>query len=188
MSTAGFHERHLTTEEILAHLFPVHEGAVPVPLHLSVCSECQAKVARLHEAWLLDKGAVQGVLEEIPPAFWAEQKGAILARVRDEAAAASAPASFPLRWTARAVRRPAVAAASLAAAMILVAGISVLRPREAAVAPAASPLSMSAVEASAASPHGLVDAADLRDDELLRGVDQSLSEELPFRSLIPEEV
>jgi hypothetical protein len=186
MSAAGFHERHLTTDEIVAHLFPVHEGAVPVPLHLSVCSECQAKVARLHEAWLLDKGAVQGVLEEIPSAFWAEQQGAILARVRDEAAAASAPAPFPLRWTARAVRRPAVAAASLAAALALVAGISVLKPHEAAVQPSGP--NVTAAETSSASPHGLVDAADLRDDELLRGIDQSLSEELPFRSLIPEEV
>src|ERR1035437_4112811 len=117
MNAAGFHERHLTSEEIVARVFPVHEGAVPVPLHLSVCPECLEKVARLREASLLDKGAVEGVLEEIPPAFWDEQRSSTLSRVRDEAATAGM-ASFPLRWTARAVRRPAVAAASLAAALV----------------------------------------------------------------------
>jgi hypothetical protein len=183
MNAAGFHERHLTSEEIVARVFPVHEGAVPVPLHLSVCPECLEKVARLREASLLDKGAVEGVLEEIPPAFWDEQRSSTLSRVRDEAATAGM-ASFPLRWTARAVRRPAVAAASLAAALALVAGISVLRPHGTLVGPPAS----TAAEPRATLPNDLASAADVRDDELLRGVDQALSEELPFRSLIPEEV
>jgi|GEM_PF-958923 len=183
MNAAGFHERHLTSEEIVARVFPVHEGAVPVPLHLSVCPECLEKVARLREASLLDKGAVEGVLEEIPPAFWDEQRSSTLSRVRDEAATAGM-ASFPLRWTARAVRRPAVAAASLAAALALVAGISVLRPHGTLVGPPAS----MAAEPRATLPNDLASAADVRDDELLRGVDQALSEELPFRSLIPEEV
>ncbi|HEX7581369.1 MAG TPA: hypothetical protein VF580_15335, partial [Thermoanaerobaculia bacterium] len=90
----------------------------------------------------------------------------------------------PLRWTARAVRRPAVAAASLAAALALVAGISVLRPHGTLVGPPAS----TAAEPRATLPNDLASAADVWDDEILRGVDQALSEELPFRSLIPEEV
>ncbi len=184
MSTAGFHERHLTSEEIVARVFPINEGAVPVPLHLSVCSECQAKVGRLREAWLLDKGAVDGVLDEIPPAFWDEQRSSILSRVRDEAATAPGTASFPLRWSARVMRRPAVAAASLAAALALVAGISVLRPYGTRVGLPASTATV--VRATVSS--DFANAADVRDDELLQGVDQALSEELPFRSLIPEEV
>ena len=178
MSTTGFHERHLTSEEIVARVFPVHEGAVPVPLHLSVCAECQEKVDRLREAWVLDRGAVQGVLEAIPETSWESQQREILASVREEAAKASAPVAFPLRWTARAVRRPAVAAASLAAALVLVGGISVLRPRSSPVVP----------PVPTASPADVVNASDVRDDELLRGVDESLSKELPFRALIPEEV
>lgn len=183
MTASRIHERHLTSEEIVARVFPVHEGAVPVPLHLSVCPQCQEKVVRVREAWLLDNGAVEGVLEEIPPVFWDGQRSSILSRVRDEAAMAGA-APFPLRWTAHAVRRPAVAAASLAAALVLVAGITVLRPRETRVGPSASTVA----ETRAALPNDLANAADVRDDELLRGVDQALSEELPFRSLIPEEV
>jgi hypothetical protein len=189
MITAGFHERHLTTEEIVARVFPVHEGAAPVPLHLSVCAECQGKVARLREAWILDKGGVQGVMEGIPPSSWGEQRSAILARVRDEAASASAPAPFPLRWTVRAVRQPAIAAASLAAALVLVAGLSFFRHRGAVEGPGVPVASGApAAGAQAASPVGLVSAADLRDDELLQGVEESLSQDIPFRSLIPEEV
>lgn len=183
MTSAGFHEHHLTSEEVVARVFPVHEGAVPVPLHLSVCPECQKKVARFREAWLLDKGAVEGVLEEIPPAFWDEQRSSILSRVQDEAAMPDV-APFPLRWTARVMRRPAVAAVSLAAALTLVAGISFLRPRGTRVGPSASTVT----EPRASLPNGFVNAADVRDDELLRGVDEALSEEMPFRSLIPEEV
>ncbi len=184
MSAVGFHGRHLTSEEIVARVFPVHEGALPVPLHLSVCPECQEKVGRLREAWLLDKGAVAGVLEEIPPGFWAQQRQSVLSRVQDEAGKAAGLAPFPLRWTARAVRRPAIAAASLAAAMALVAGISVFWPHGTPVAPAVS----TAAAPRAAASRDLVSMVDVRDDELLRGVDQSLSEDVSFRPLIPEEV
>ena len=188
MSAVGFHGRHLTSEEIVARVFPVHEGGLPVPLHLSVCPECQEKVGRLRESWLLDKGAVAGVLEEIPPGFWEEQRSSILSRVQDEAGKSIGLAPFPLRWTARAVRRPAVAAACLAAALALVAGISTFWPHGARVAPASSTAMATATAPRSAASTDLVNAADVRDDELLRGVDQSLSEDVSFRPLIPEEV
>jgi hypothetical protein len=185
MNTTGLHDLHLTRDEVVARVFPVHEGAVPVPLHLSVCPECQAKVARLRVASLLDRGAVEGVVEEIPDAFWDRQRAVVLARVRDEAAAPpSSIASLPFRFKATVMRRPAVASASLAAALVLVAGITFLRPRP---APVAAPESAPVATEAETFPGGLATAADARDDELLCGVDTALSEEVPFRSLIPEE-
>jgi hypothetical protein len=65
-----------------------------------------------------------------------------------------------------------------------VAGISVFHSR----APQAVPPPSIASESRAELPNGLASVADARDDELLLGVDQALSEELPFRGLIPEEV
>ena len=181
MSGSELRDRHLTPEEMVAHVFPTHDGAAPVPLHLSVCRACQSKAARLRESFLLDKGAIEGVMEEIPAPFWEEQAAAVMAKVREEVSTPAGIASFPYRWKARVLRRPVLAAASLAAAVVLVAGLTLLRPHTPAPA-SAEP------QVAHANLGGFTEAADVRDDELLRSIDASLSEEIPFRSLIPEEV
>ena len=181
MSGPELRDRHLTLEETVAHVFPTHDGAAPVPLHLSVCRDCQARASRLRESFLLDKGAIEGVLEEIPAPFWEEQSAAVMGKVREGGSSPVGIASFPYRWKASVLRRPVLAAASLAAAVVLVAGLTLLRPR----APAPATVDPQVAHANLG---GFTEAADVRDDELLRSIDASLSEEIPFRSLIPEEV
>ena len=56
--------RHLSDDEIVDRVFPSTEAA-PVPIHLATCTTCQGRVARLREAWLLDRGAVEGTVEAI---------------------------------------------------------------------------------------------------------------------------
>ena len=73
MKTAGAPGRHLTPDEIVDRVFPADEQPAPVPLHLAACPDCQEKVSQLREAWLLDRGAVGGLVESIPDAFWIAQ-------------------------------------------------------------------------------------------------------------------
>ena len=121
--------RHLTDDEIVDRVFPSTESA-PVPLHLAACAECQARVARLREAWLLDRGAVEGRVEAVPAESWEAQSAAVMARVRGEAARpARGVFPFRLRWSEHLVRRPALAVSSVAAALALVTGLTLLRPR-----------------------------------------------------------
>lgn len=173
--------RHLTPEELVVRVFPVGEGAVPVPLHLAVCTECQSRVARLREAWLLDRGAVEGALESLPEELWQNQAASTMARVREEADRAARVRPFPFAALRPAlVRHPALALGSLAAALVLVAGLTLLRP--AATAPPAGPAEAPVDQAA------VVSAEDSNDDELLRDVDRMLAEEAPFGDLVPEGV
>ena len=121
--------RHLTDEEIVGRVFPVEEGPAPIPIHQAVCPECQQRVAKLREAFLLDRGAVTGVVESLPAEFWAAQRRAVLGRISELAAveAEEKATPFPARFTRSILHRPALAFGSLAAALALVAGLTVLR-------------------------------------------------------------
>lgn len=121
--------RHLTDDEIVDRVFPSTEGA-PVPLHLAACSECQARVARLREGWLLDRGAVEGAVDAIAPQAWETQAASVMSRVRDEASRPAKPVfPFRLRWPDHLVRRPVLALSSVAAALALVTVMTVVKPR-----------------------------------------------------------
>ena len=78
--------RHLTGDEIVNRIFPVEEGPAPIPMHLAVCPECQEKVSKLREAYLLDRGAVAGVVESLPGEFWTSQRRAVIGRISELAA------------------------------------------------------------------------------------------------------
>ncbi len=176
--------RHLTEDEVVGRVFPVEEGPAPIPIHQAVCPECQQRVAKLREAFLLDRGAVTGVVESLPGDFWNAQRKAILGRISELAAveAEQRATPFPARFTRSVLHRPALAFGSLAAALALVAGLTVLRggteagPSTAvatvAAAPAAGPAELSAV--------------DREDDDLLRAVDSVLSTEAAHEALLPE--
>lgn len=173
--------RHLTPEELVVRVFPVGEGAVPVPLHLAVCTECQSRVARLREAWLLDRGAVEGALESLPEELWQNQAASTMARVREEADRAARVRPFPFAGLRPALlKHPVLAFGSLAAAVVLVAGLTLLRPQ---VRPdSAGPLVVPAEQAA------LTEPGDVSDDQLLRDVDRLLAEETPYDILVPEGV
>lgn len=175
--------RHLTEEEVVSRVFPVEEGPAPILMHQAVCPECQARVAKLREAFLLDRGAVTGVVESIPPEFWAAQRRAVMGRVTELAAleAEEKATPFPARFTRSILHRPALAVGSLAAALALVAGLTVLRRGPETGVPAAT-------VAAAAAVNGLngLSVADRADDELLRSVDSVLSSEAPNEALLPE--
>ncbi len=170
---------HLTPDEIVARVFPVGEGAAPVPLHLAVCPECQARVAKLREAWLLDRGAVDGAIEAIPEGAWEAQAAATMARVHAEAARPPKAHPFPFPFRPVILRHPAAALGSVAAALALVAGLTFLRPQ---AAPVRAPERVTATT----DPSALTEPGDVKDDELLRSVDQTLAEDAPFSSLVPE--
>ena len=176
--------RHMTDEEIVARVFPVDEGPAPIPMHQAVCPECQQRVTKLREAFLLDRGVVTGVIESLPGDFWAAQRRAILGRISELAAveAEEKATPFPARFTRSILQRPALAFGSLAAALALVAGLTVLRGGTES-GPAASAATVAAVTAS--EPAGL-SAADREDDELLRSVDSVLSSEASHEALLPE--
>jgi hypothetical protein len=175
--------RHLTDEEIVHRVFPADEGPAPVPIHQAVCPECQARVAKLREAFLLDRGAVTGVVESLPPEFWAAQRRTVMARVREAASleAEEKATPFPARFTRSIVHRPALAFGSLAAALALVAGLTVLRG-----GPAPAPAGTPAVAATPAGGAGEVSSTDREDDELLYAVDTVLSAAAPQEALLPE--
>ena len=176
--------RHLTEEEVVNRVFPAEEGPAPIPIHQAVCPECQERVAKLREAFLLDRGAVAGVVESLPPEFWAAQRRAVMGRISEAAAldAEEKATPFPARFTRSILHRPALAVGSLAAALALVAGLTVLRtgpeggPAQGRVAVVATP---------AGGPYEL-SPADREDDELLRAVDSVLSADAPQEALLPE--
>lgn len=179
MKTSDAHGRHLTPDETVARVFPVDEGASPVPMHLAVCPECQSKVARLREGFLLDRGAVVGSVESYPDAFWGAQSAAVM-----DAVASAAPETnvhpFPLSIRGSFLRRPAVAVGSIAAALVLVAGLSILRPGSSSIS---QNLKSSPTLVPVAS-----EPADKSDDQLLRDIDQMLDQDAPYASLVPEGV
>lgn len=159
---------HLTPDEMVARVFPAGDDPAPVPMHLAVCAECQSRVVQLREAWLLDRGATDGVVEALPDAFWSAQSAAVMAAVAAEGRPAPVfrPAAFA-RSASTFVRRPAMAFGSLAAALALVAGLTFLRPS--AAPPPAGPVVI------AQTPVPLA-ADDSSDDELLRSIDQLLAD------------
>lgn len=172
---------HLTPDEIVARVFPIGEGAAPVPLHLAVCTACQERVARMREASLLDRGAVDGAMEAIPEEFWSRQAAATMVRVRFEAEKAAKIRPFPFVALKPALlRHPVMAVGSLAAAVVLVTGLTLLRPGSDTATP---PVPVAPAEQAIALP-----AADAGDDELLRAVDRLLAEETPYSALVPEGV
>lgn len=177
MTHAGSRVRHLSEEEIVGRVFPASEG-VPVPLHLAVCSECQARVALLREAWLLDRGAVEGTVDAVPDAAWREQTAAVMSTVREEAVRPRTVMNFVLRWPTHLVRRPVLAVLSVAAAVVLVAGLTLLRP-------GSVPVPQNAAVSPAAATASSLSSADASDDELLREVDRLVSSDLPLSDLVP---
>lgn len=179
MKTTEVRGRHLTPDEIVARVFPVDEETAPVPLHLAVCAECQSKVAHLREGWLLDRGAVAGVVDALPAGFWEGQTASIMQTLQSTGNVSTGVRPFPvfIRSTSF-LRRPVVAFGSLAAALVLMAGISFLKPK----APPIVEAQNQAVPTKVA-----VTDVDRTDDELLRDIDRAL-EEAPFSSLVPEGV
>lgn len=176
--------RHMTDDEVVNRVFPVEEGPAPIPIHQAVCPECQQRVAKLREAFLLDRGAVTGVVESLPGEFWAAQRRAVMGRISELAAleAEAKATPFPSRFTRSILARPALAVGSLAAALALVAGLTVLRSSPDPGLPAGG---TTVAAGSANGPAGLPEV-DRDDDELLRSVDSVLSTEAPHEALLPE--
>jgi hypothetical protein len=175
--------RHLTPDEIVERVFPADDRAGAMPEHLATCAACQEKVAALHDAWLLDRGAVSGAVDDLPSGFWEAQAAATMASVR-AGAPADAPAPgvsvFPSRMRGI-LRHPALALSSLAAALLLVGGLSLLRS-----GPTAPPVQRAAVTASEAREKTPVAVNDASDDELLVSVDRAL-EDSSLAGLVVEE-
>ena len=164
--------RHLDSDEIVERVFPADDRPGVVPDHLAACSECQERVANLREAWLLDRGAVSGAVDDLPSAFWEAQTAATMAAVRARAASPEkSPAAdvhvFPAR-ARRILRHPILAISSLAAALLLVGGLSLVRFGGAA--PALRRGAITSIE----KPPALVN--DASDDELLVSIDRVLED------------
>ncbi|HEX5855359.1 MAG TPA: hypothetical protein VFZ57_07035 [Thermoanaerobaculia bacterium] len=174
--------RHLTPDEIVESVFPGDDRPAAVPEHLATCDTCQARVAALRDAWLLDRGAVSGAVDDLPSGFWEAQAAAAMAAVRagapEEARAADARA-LPSRMRGI-LRHPALALSSLAAALLLVAGLSNLR--SSSTAPVVQTATMKS-ETREKTPAPVSDASD---DELLVSVDRALEDSL-FAGFIVEE-
>jgi len=165
--------RHLGSDEIVERVFPANDRPVAVPDHLASCVECQERVASLRDALLLDRGAVSGAVDDLPSGFWEAQTAAAMASVR--AAAAAAPEAgppaevrvFPARVRGI-LRHPVLAFSSLAAALLLVGGLSLVRSR------ATPPAVRTAAATSAERTPSLVN--DASDDELLVSIDRVLED------------
>jgi anti-sigma factor RsiW len=158
--------RHLGSDEIVERVFPAGDRPVAVPDHLATCAECQERVANLREAWLLDRGAVSGAVDDLPSGFWEAQAAATMAAVRTRAAAPEVRV-FPARVRGI-LRHPVLAFSSLAAALLLVGGLSLLR--SGGGAPAARTAAVTSMEKTPA----LVN--DASDDELLVSIDRVLED------------
>jgi anti-sigma factor RsiW len=152
---------HLTADEIVARVFPEERGPAAVPAHLASCTACQERVARLREAWLLDRGAVAGWVDGLPESYWSAQAERTMEEIRS-----SAVPSAPVRiFRPRLLRHPFLAFGSLAAALVLVATATISRV---ASVPAAVPVAV--VEHPTPSP------VDRSDEELLNAIDRVLDD------------
>jgi anti-sigma factor RsiW len=174
--------RHLTPDEIVERVFPVDDRTSAVPEHLGTCAACQERVATLRDAWLLDRGAVSGAVDDLPPGFWEAQAAATMASVR-AAAPGDVPSDvkvFPSRMRGI-LRHPALAVSSLAAALLLVGGISLVRSGS-----TAPPVHTASVKANDVRERTPVAANDASDDELLVSVDRAL-EDSSLADLVVEE-
>ncbi len=152
---------HLTADEIVARVFPEEGGPAAVPSHLAGCAECQERVARLREAWLLDRGAVSGWVDGLPESFWSAQAGRTMEEIRSSAA----PVASVRTFRPRLLRHPFLAFGSLAAALVLVATATI--SHVASVPPA---VPVAAVERPTPSP------VDRSDEELLNAIDRVLDD------------
>ena len=152
---------HLSADEIAARVFPEEGGPAAVPAHLASCAACQERVARLREAWLLDRGAVSGYVDGLPESFWSAQS----ARAMEEIRSSVAPKARVSSVRPRLVRHPFLAFGSLAAALVLVATATV---SHFASRPPAVPSTI------AASP--TPSSVDSSDEELLRAIDRVLDD------------
>ncbi len=175
--------RHLTPDEIVERVFPVDDRAGASPEHLATCAACQERVAALHDAWLLDRGAVSGAVDDLPSGFWEAQAAATMALVR-AAVPSDAPVPdvrvFPSRMRGI-LRHPALALSSLAAALLLVGGLSALR--SGSTAPPVQTAAVKTIEVREKTPSAVNDASD---DELLVSVDRTL-EDSSLAGLVVEE-
>lgn len=178
-------DRHLTPDEIVGRVFPGDDRPSAVPEHLAGCEECQTKVARLREAWLLDRGAVDGFVDGLPESFWDAERAAILAAVEGRAVperpVTSGILPFPVAVRrGRLFRHPFLALGSLAAAVALVAVLSIGRPGSRGV-PTPAPQAM-------ATPAVMgVPTVDQPDDEFLLSIERILHEEPAYTTLVPDE-
>ena len=152
---------HLTADEIVARVFPEDGGPAAVPAHLAGCTECQERVALLREAWLLDRGAVAGYVDGLPESFWSAQAERTMDAVR-----APAPRSAEVReFKPRLLRHPFLAFGSLAAALLLVATVTI------------SHVSTNApVAQSRVLDRPTPVSTDNSDEELLRAIDRVLDD------------
>jgi hypothetical protein len=162
---------HLSADEIVARVFPEGGGPAAVPAHLAECAACQERVARLREAWLLDRGAVSGYVEGLSEPFWTAQAERTMEEIRSAAASKSPVRAFRPRL----LRHPLVAFGSLAAALVLVATVTMVR-----VSTNAPVAQNATVERPTPSP------GDSSDEELLRAIDRALDDS-SVSSLVPED-
>jgi len=165
---------HLSADEIVARVFPEEGGPAAVPPHLAGCAACQERVARLREAWLLDRGAVAGYVEGLPESFWSAQADRAMKEIR-AGAAPRAASSAARSFRPRLLRHPFLAFGSLAAALVLVASVTLSR-----VATPPPDARSAAVERPTPS------AVDRSDEELLRAIDQVLDDS-SLSHLAPED-
>jgi hypothetical protein len=152
---------HLSADEIVARVFPQEGGPAAVPPHLAVCAACQERVARLREAWLLDRGAVSGYVDGLPDSFWSAQ----VERTMEEIRSSAPPSAGTLAFRPRLLRHPFLAFGSLAAALVLVATATI---SHVASRPPAVPVSV--VERPTPTP------GDRSDEELLSAIDRVLDD------------
>ena len=152
---------HLSADEVVARVFPEEGGPAAVPAHLAGCAACQERVARLREAWLLDRGAVSGHMDGLGEAFWRAQAERTMEEIRSHTSPRTAARKVP----SRALRHPLLTFGSLAAALVLVATATISR-----VASRAPVVQSAVVVRPTPSP---VDASD---EELLRSIDRVLDD------------
>jgi anti-sigma factor RsiW len=152
---------HLSADEIIARVFPQEGGPAAVPAHLAGCAACQERVARLREAWLLDRGAVSGYVDGLPESFWSAQAERTMEEIRSFVPPKAA--SVPFR--PRLLRHPFLAFGSLAAALVLVATATI---SHVASRPPATPVAV--VERPTPT------SVDRSDEELLSAIDRVLDD------------
>jgi len=120
-------------DEIVDRVFPATTVRRPSPPTSARAPPARRRWARLREAWLLDRGAVEGVVDALPVAYWDAQRASVLARLEagNEGGREGAPPWRPAATTRRFRFRdrrgalpppPGLAAGSLAAALVLVVG------------------------------------------------------------------
>ena len=122
-------------------------------------------------------------MDDLPPGFWEAQAASTMALVRAGARVVSPVPEvgvFPSRIRGL-LRHPALAFSSLAAALLLVGGLSILRS-----GPTGLPVQTAAVKAGEIKEKTPAAVNDASDDELLVSVDRAL-EDSSLAGLVVEE-